>query len=86
MASYNLLINGVFLGVKKPTDPITFDPSTSGTRDIPSIPHLFDLFSGRWPPADRGIFNEKKPQKDVEVQSYSHTKKMKGQHQQPRVL
>ena len=31
---FHLLINGVFLGVKKPTDPITFDPSTSGTRDI----------------------------------------------------
>ena len=27
--SYNLLINGVFLGVKKPTDPITIDLITS---------------------------------------------------------
>ena len=25
--AYNLLINGVFLGVKSPTDPIAFDPN-----------------------------------------------------------
>ena len=31
---FHLLINGVFLGVKKPTDPITFDPFTSVQDDI----------------------------------------------------
>ena len=32
---YNLLINGIFLGVKSPTDPFTFDPNfLSGTSKV----------------------------------------------------
>ena len=27
---FHLLINGIFAGVKKPTDPITFDPNFLG--------------------------------------------------------
>ena len=33
---FHLLINGLFLGVKSPTDPFTFDPNLR--LDIPIVP------------------------------------------------
>ena len=45
--SYNLPINGVFLGVKKPTDPFTFDPNFLG-RDIQVQAHCQALGLLSW--------------------------------------
>lgn len=46
MGSFHLLIDGVLIGVMTTTNPITFDPSTSGTRDIQAV--LFTFFQNGW--------------------------------------
>ena len=47
---FHLLINGVFFGVKSPTDPITIDPFTS----VPGHPRNWNEVRGT---ATAGIFD-----------------------------
>ena len=72
---FQVLIHGLFLGVKSPTDPITIDPFTSGT---PGHPRLEAVFLQKKIAARKmGSFHPpppKKKKKNIEREKYHEVK------------